>query len=158
MNRERIGRHFLGAFVLALALYLGTFFGIEHWRQAKGPWRVRFQSDNAGHPSVSVSHEGSGISGVRVVFSGEQIVATNLSVEVQFDAPRTNVPFGRVIFLDTTFLPGTVTFDFFGHEVQFIPRGLYVNRKERPWKSGQTVEVIEPEKILRAKPKERGRP
>ena len=46
------------------------------------------------------------------------------------------VPFGQVLFTDLTYLPGTVSFEVFGHEVELLPRTLIVDRQEVPWKSG----------------------
>lgn len=149
MIRERVGRHFVVAFLLAAVLYFGAFRAIEQRRQAKGPWHVTFATDAAGQPSVAVSQETMKITNVTLIFLGEQLGVTNTADVIRFDTPRTNVPFGKVLFLDTTFLPGTVAFDFFGHEIEFIPRGLFVNRKEVPWQSGLTIQLSEKEKILK---------
>jgi hypothetical protein len=46
------------------------------------------------------------------------------------------VPFGKCVFLDTTFLPGTVVLDLFGHEVQLLPRVLTIDHVEHAWHSG----------------------
>jgi hypothetical protein len=39
------------------------------------------------------------------------------------------------------FLPGTVTLDCFGHEVELLPRVLVLNRRQVPWKSHTTNEL-----------------
>ena len=44
--------------------------------------------------------------------------------------------------MDTTFLPGTLTFQFFGHEIELLPRVLVLDRQEHPWRSGEVVTVI----------------
>ena len=62
------------------------------------------------------------------------------------------VPFGEWFFADLTYLPGTVTYNFFAedanasskgrrHEIELLPRGLVLNRKEYPWKAGMQIEV-----------------
>ena len=56
------------------------------------------------------------------------------------------MPFGRVKFEDLTYLPGTVTFDFFGHEIELIPRTLYINRKPRPWQSNAIISLTPADK------------
>ena len=33
----------------------------------------------------------------------------------------------------------TVTFDFFGHEIELLPRTLYINRKAHPWISNEAI-------------------
>ena len=149
MTRERAGRHFALAFVLALVLYIAGFRFIEHLRQEKGPWRITFRTDAAGQPSVSVSQEKLHITNVNLVFLGEQLEQTNTSAVILFEAPTTSVPFGQVLFVDTISLPGTVALSLFGHEIEFIPRGLFVNRKETPWKSGMTIQLSGKDKMLK---------
>ena len=51
------------------------------------------------------------------------------------------VPFGQCIFMDTTFLPGTLTFRMFGHELELLPRTLVVDHQEQPWRSGTCIVV-----------------
>lgn len=141
MAREKIAAQVAVVFVIALALYGVTFYGIERARQAKGPWHVTFRSDAEGRPSVRMSQPALNISNVTVWFPEARIERTNFSKTVVFDMPITNVPFGRVLFLDTTFLPGTLTLDLFGHEIELLPRTLVVNRKEVPWKSKLELEL-----------------
>ncbi len=77
------------------------------------------------------------LSDVKIVFTGERV--TNPPATVAFDMPQKAVPFGRVKFEDFTYLPGTLTIDLFGHEIELLPRTLYVNRQAHPWKSGDTI-------------------
>jgi len=49
------------------------------------------------------------------------------------------VPFGKCVFMDTTFLPGTLAFEFFGHELELLPRALMVDHQEHPWVSGRPI-------------------
>ena len=48
------------------------------------------------------------------------------------------------IMADMTFLPGVITFNLFGHEVELLPRALIVNKKDIPWSSAANV-VLRPE-------------
>ena len=65
----------------------------------------------------------------------------NRQVRVAFEKVKTPVPFGKVIFEDLTFLPGVVTFDLFGHEIELLPRTLIVNKRGIPWQSGVTIDL-----------------
>ena len=140
-------KHLLIAFVLALVFYAASFSLIEHRRNRQGPWQVDFKTDLAGRPFVTVSHEMLRIANVRIRFLDEQITATNLDQTVAFSRPLTNVPYGQVLFIDTTFLPGTVALDFFGHEVQLMPRVLMVDGREIPWRSDIVIEAAPSEKV-----------
>ena len=76
------------------------------------------------------------------MFLGQKISQTNTAHAFVFNDPtKTNAPFGEIVFQDLTFLPGTVTFNFFGHEVELLPRVLIVDKQERDWKSSEVVFV-----------------
>lgn len=128
-------------FIAVLVFYFAAFYGCEYARHRKGPWEVQFLSDNGGRPSIVVCQPRRGISSVEILFQGEQIAMTNFSERVAFDRPLKPVPFGKVIYEDLTFLPGVVTFDLFGHEIELLPRVLIVNKKEVAWKSDTTIEL-----------------
>jgi len=49
------------------------------------------------------------------------------------------VPFGTCVFMDTTFLPGTVTLRLYGHEIELLPRVLVIDQQEHPWISDSTI-------------------
>ena len=55
--------------------------------------------------------------------------------------PDLKPAFGELRFQDATYLPGTVTLLAFNHELEFIARGLVVDRQERAWQPGLTVEL-----------------
>lgn len=126
-------------FFVVLGLYLAVFFGIEQTRHRKGPWDVDFQTNTEGAPMLIVSQPKLGLSDVRIVVHGEN--ASNAAGRVSFDQVKRSVPFGRVIYEDLTFLPGVVTFDLFGHEIEVLPRALVVNKKLVSWRSGMTVDL-----------------
>src|SRR5689334_4623635 len=104
-------RHVAIAFLLAVALYLASYYGLEHLRTRKGGWQFTFQTDAAGAPLLLVSQPRLSVSNVAMIFPKERIAQTNQIVPVIFDRPITNVPFGRVVYFDTTFLPGSVVLD-----------------------------------------------
>ncbi|MEW6156756.1 MAG: hypothetical protein AB1813_04950 [Verrucomicrobiota bacterium] len=156
MADRTIVKHLLVAFGLALLLYVISFSFIHHMRERHGPWQVTFLSDAQGQPSIRVDQPKLALREVTLSFVSERISTTNLNTTVFFAGPKTNVPFGEVIFFDTTFLPGTVTFDFFGHEIELLRRTLVVNKKEISWESGARIELTPKEKLpaaQRPKPK-----
>ncbi|MCB1127560.1 MAG: hypothetical protein KDM81_13790, partial [Verrucomicrobiae bacterium] len=102
---------------------------------------IRFASDTNGVPSITVGQSHLGIRGVQLTFSGTNLPSAGDPVVLRFDDPamESQLPFGRVLFLDSTFLPGTVTLGLFGNEIELLPRVLIVNKQEHPWKSGEKV-------------------
>jgi hypothetical protein len=151
MKSEKIGRHILLAFGLAAILYLVAYSSIEHLRTRKGGWQVTFRTDSTGVPSIELNQPKLAIAQVRFLFPEEHLAKTNLHEIVLFDRPKTNVPFGKVIYFDTTFLPGSIVLGLFGHEIQFLPRVLLLDRREVAWRSGATF-------VLNARGKPASRP
>lgn len=123
------------AFVASAALYALGFATLEHLRHRKGPWVVEFQTDPQGRPALLVRQPRVGIEAFTLHFSGTNLPIPNLRQRWVFDTPtrRSGLPFGRVVFLDTTFLPGTVTLELFGHQVELLPRVLILDKQEEPW-------------------------
>lgn len=138
MRRDNLLKHCRIGFALALVLYLVSYAWIEHLRARKGPWEVTFRTDSQGAPQLEVNQRRLQIRDVRFVFPDERLAETNLAMTVVFDTPITNAPFGKIVYLDTTFLPGAIVFGLFGHEVQLLPRVLLLDRREMPWQSGVT--------------------
>ncbi|EEF59441.1 hypothetical protein [Pedosphaera parvula] len=153
MKSASPAKHFILAFLIALVLYVVFYTTIEHRRTRNGPWRVTFSSDTTNAPIVIINEPKLNISNVRLVFPNMKAPATNATVV--FDPPRPvpfDLPIGQCIFLDTTFQPGTVVFNIFGHEIQLIPRVLTIDKKEYPWQSDATIPLTE-KGILQAMPK-----
>jgi hypothetical protein len=126
------------AFLIALAVYFVAYTFIEHRRNRKGPWQVTFTNGPAGAPGIVINQPTLQITDVEITFPGNSAAATNGSSTLIFSQPRQvpyEVPFGRCIFMDTTFLPGTLTFQFFGHEIELLPRVLIIDHQEHPWHS-----------------------
>ena len=143
--KDKLPRHLAIGFLLALFVYITFFACDQRIRQRKGAWEVSFQTNSAGFPGILVNQRALQITNVEIVFLGEAL--TNGGGFVAFSKPQQSVPFGKVKFEDLTYLPGSVAFDFFGHEVELLPRTLYVNKKEVPWKSGTTIELKPTEKL-----------
>jgi hypothetical protein len=137
MRSSGLTKPVLGGLLLALVIYIGGFGLDQHLRTRRGPWRVTFTQETNGAPAIIVNQPKLNIANLKIVFAGE--TATHAPVEVAFDVPWKPAPFGKVKFEDLTYLPGTVTLDLFGHEIELIPRILYINRKPRPWRSNETI-------------------
>lgn len=139
MNSGFSPKPLVALFFGVVVLYFGAFYGLEYARHRKGPWEVDFRTDPEGNPTLAITQPALGLRDVTIVLHGER--ATNAATRVAFDRPLRPVPFGAVIYEDLTFLPGVVTFDLFGHEVELLPRNLIANRKEIPWSSGVTLDL-----------------
>jgi hypothetical protein len=137
-------RHFLFAFIIALAGYIFFFYFIENHRSRNGPWRVAFASPGGdATPFLIINEPQLGISNVRVSFARQTAPKTN--AVIIFGQPREtpyDVPFGKCIFMDGITKPGTVTLNLLGHEIQMLPRVLTIDGKEHPWRSETTITVL----------------
>ncbi len=156
MRSSGIGKHIFGALLLAVAIYAGGFAFDQHLRTRRGPWQVEFTREPSGDPAIIVNQPKLNIANLKIVFAGE--TPTNSTTTVLFDVPQKPVPFGKVKFEDLTYLPGTITMEMFGHEIELIPRTLYINRKPRAWKSGETLTLSaadKPASLPEPKPKKK---
>ena len=142
MKRDNPAKHFILAFLIALVVYAVFYQGIEHRRTRKGPWQVAFTHGESGDPAIVIQQPALAISNVQIRFAGEPEAPTNAAVTLAFSQPREvpyDVPFGKCIFMDTTFLPGTLTFQLFGHEIELLPRVMIIDHDEYAWKSGKAI-------------------
>ena len=147
MKSDGLAKHLVLVFLMALVVYV-TFYSCDrHLRLRKGPWQVSFQVEPTGEPSISVSQAKLAIKDVKVIFSGESTEVKGLPVVVDVDVPRKTVPFGKIIFDDPNDLPGTVVFDLFGHEIELLPRALFVDRKEYAWSATTMLRSRADEKV-----------
>lgn len=141
MKSDSLLRHLVVPFAIAVLVYIVFYTVIEHRRTVKGPWRVTFTSDASHQAALLIDQPALGISNVGVAFK-DQILPTNFSGKVlTFEQPKPvpfDVPIGKCIFMDTTFLPGTLVLEAYGHEVQLLPRTLLIDRNEQGWHSGTT--------------------
>ncbi len=153
MKADNPAKHFLLAFLLALVVYAVSYCFIEYRRNFKGPWQIAFTNSTDGRPVILVDQPSLAIMNVRLRFASTndsssqaiinaRLAATNHPVPFDFSRPKPvpyPVPFGRCIFMDTTFLPGTLTFDLFGHEIELLPRVLIIDHEEHLWHSGEVI-------------------
>lgn len=139
MRSEGIFKHAAIAFAIAVVFYCGSFAWIQHQRSYKGPWQITFAADGRGRPFLAISQPFLHIS-EEIVFPAKTTTATNLPATVRFPEAVNQLPFGKMIFQDPTFLPGTVTMTQFGHEIELLPRVLIIDKKEIPWRNGDKIE------------------
>ena len=62
-------KHFILAFMLALAGYAVFYQDIEYWRARKGPWRVTFAHTSAHAPVITVDQPALAITNVQIIFA-----------------------------------------------------------------------------------------
>lgn len=131
---------FLIVGLATLVLYITVFSFVENRRRKNGPWELIFtQADNL--PALQINHTRLGLSNITIVFQ-DAIAPTNLPQTVTFHHGQVapiELPFGKCVFLDTLFLPGTVTCDLFGHQIQILPRTMTIDQAEHPWRSGEKI-------------------
>jgi hypothetical protein len=143
---------FLSVGLVTLIGYVTVFSWVESRRQKNGPWELTFtQVDTS--PALSINHAKQGITNITIVFAGAntpaqlpQTIRLRHGQVAPFD-----LPFGKCVFLDTLFLPGSVTCEIFGHEIQLLPRTMTINRVEHPWQPGEKILLTNrPSATLRA--------
>ena len=146
-SSDKLPRHLAFAFVLALVIYAAFFTCDQRLRNRRGPWQVTFSTNSSGFPAIMIDQSHLGITNVQVIFHGEWLSNSIAPAKILFNKPQQPIPFGSVKFEDLTYIPGSVAFDFFGHEVELLPRTLYLNKVEHPWKAG-AVFTLEPSQKL----------
>lgn len=143
VNKDNPAKHFILAFIIALVLYAISYSWIEHRRTRNGPWELTFTSTTDAFPEVIINQKKLRIANVHIVFG--KTAVTNASEwlrTMSFAVPRQvpyDLPFGKCIFMDTTFLPGTLTCSFFGHEIEFLPRVMIIDHQEHGWKPDEVI-------------------
>jgi hypothetical protein len=151
--KDHILKHAAIAFTIAIIGYVGLYSCDSHLRTRKGPWVVEFQATN-GEPLLVINQKALGIENVRIVLQGEKL--TNAAGAMEYATPqRAKASIGRVRFHDLTYLPGTVTLDVYGHEIEMLPRTLVLNTKEVSWQSGATYVLTPTNKIPGLKDRDR---
>lgn len=137
-------KRLFATFVATLFLYVTLYGACEMRRRQGGPWNLTFALSN-GVPELRIEHPKLlGPAPVTIRFPGETPTRTDLPITAVFSQPITNaMPFGPVIFVENTVLPGTVTLNCFGHVVEVVPRTLYLDLKEVAWVPGTNI-VVDP--------------
>ena len=142
MKSENPLRHFAIPLGIAVLVYVIFYAGIEHRRTRKGAWEVTFTNDASGVPTLIINQTNLNITNLQSTFPSMTNRAEGASLDLSKPQPVPyDIPFGKCVFMDTTFLPGTIVFDLFGHEIQLIPRVLTIDKKEIPWESGKIIAV-----------------
>jgi len=166
LNDEVSGaaRRVFGVFILTLFAYITLFGACQIQRRKAGAWALTFDQVSNGAPSLRIEHPRLLKNGpVTLFFPGEKPERTDLPITAVFTDPITNrMPFGPILFVDTSALPGTVTLNAFGHVVEMIPRTLFVDFNTVPWSPGTNLVVQPgtkppPERIKAADQQWRGR-
>ena len=144
MKRDRLSRHLLIGFLIALGLYVTFFWFIEGRRTAQTPWTVSFEVDATGHAKLGISQKSLGLGPVEIRIANDTTNAPLPRTEVVFQKPKPvprPAPVGRCLFEDLTFLPGTVALNVAGVDIQMLPRALTIGTNEFSWKQVRVIEV-----------------
>jgi hypothetical protein len=148
MQFDRLSRHLLVAFALAVILYVTGYWLIESRRILHTPWQVRFTAEPHTHSLLLTVAQQSlklGPTQIRIPFSATNTLPA--PAEFCFDQIRPvpfPVPGGQCVFQDATFMPGTVALEIAGVPVQLLPRILTVGTNEHSWVQTYPVEVPPP--------------
>ena len=156
MKSDNLLRHLAIPFGIALIVYVISYTWIEHRRTFKGPWQVTFTNDPSGAATLVINQPSLAITNLQITFPG---TTNRTNASLSFSRPQQvpwDLPYGQCVFMDTTFLPGTIVLDLFGHEIQLIPRVLTIDKKDIPWESGKTITVAGTNKVDFGRPPESG--
>jgi hypothetical protein len=125
-------------FIATLFLYVTIYGACQAMRVKGGPWNLTYALGEDQVPELRIEHpKRLGSLPVILRFPGETPERTDLPITAVFSSPITNnMPFGPVLFVDTTLLPGTVAVNCFGHVIELVPRTLFLNFQEVPWVAG----------------------
>lgn len=140
MKSHSLGKQILIVFLATLLGYATIFNWIEHRRRKNGPWQMTF-TEVAGVPAIVVNQPALRLTNITIIFSGAP-AQTNRPQTVAFEHGRPapfDLPFGKCVFADAIFLPGTATCEIFNHEIQLLPRTLTIDRVEHPWQPGEKI-------------------
>jgi hypothetical protein len=104
-----------------------------------------FTADAAGRPMLQIEQHRLGITNKQIVFNrAASTLPPPGPIAVAFVDPKPvpfEVPFGQCVFMDTTFLPGSVTLHLFGHTLEMLPRTLIIDKQDYPWRTNSLVMV-----------------
>ena len=140
MKSAPIWKQIVAVFLCALVGYLAVFYWIEHQRRKEGPWVTTFTAVD-GLPAIVVNHPKLQLTNITIAFV-DALAPTNLPQTVAFEHGRPapfDLPFGKCVFIDALYMPGTAVCEIFGHEIQLMPRVLTIDKVERPWRSGEKI-------------------
>jgi len=126
----------------AIVIYLIAWNGLEYMRSRHGPWAFEF-SRRSPDVLALVAHQSSlGIEGFEIIVEGvDGIEDFEGSETVVFDGVESSLPVGTIRYHDLMILPGVITIELYGNEIEFLPRTLYVNREEVAWTRDEPVRL-----------------
>jgi len=137
---NHIWKQIIVIFACSAVGYAVVFGWIEHLRRKNGPWQATFTADG-GFSAIVVNHPKLQLTNITILFV-DAPMPTNLPQTVAFEHGRPapfDLPFGKCVFIDALYLPGTAACEMFGHEIQLMPRVLTIDKVERPWRSGEKI-------------------
>lgn len=135
-------RFAVAAGVAAIAIYLIAWNGLEFMRARHGPWSFEFSRRSPDELALTVNQSSLGIEGFEIVVDGvDGIEEFEGSETVVFDGVASSLPVGSVRYHDLMILPGVITIELYGNEIEFLPRTLYVNREEVAWTQEKPVRL-----------------
>jgi hypothetical protein len=132
-------KHFVFAFLLALAIYAVFYILINQPRLSIRNVQISFPGETLAPTNAAITNRQ--LAAAKPGEAGQAISALGTLI---FSQPRQvpyDLPFGKCIFMDTTFLPGTVTFQLFGHEIELLPRVLMIDHEEHPWRPDEAISL-----------------
>ena len=135
---ERFGLQVALVFVVCLVGYALLYSCDSRLRAGKGPWSVRFDTTSNDIPRLVINQPALGVTNVTITFPGESVTLTNGPTNLLFTTPTIEPPFGKLRHHDLMYLPGVVTLLAFNHEIELIPRGLFIDRREVKWPSARS--------------------
>ncbi len=142
MKRGGISKAILLVGLVSVIGYFPLFHWIERQRTIKGPWTVDF-ADAGGKASLVINQPKLGITNITLVVPSIT-AGTNGGRRIEFSVASPvpyQIPYGRCVFQDTIFLPGTIVVEIGGHEIQLLPRVLTIDKQERAWRNGEQIEI-----------------
>ena len=140
---EGIIKQFALLLLFVLVGYALIFGCNRYLSVRKGPWELTFSSQSDGTPILIVDQPALGIVDATIRFEGESVVPGKPML-VLFDERNPTIPFGKVLYANYNRMPGLVTLELFGHEIELIHRALIMNFREYEWESG-AIYPLKPE-------------
>jgi hypothetical protein len=127
-TKENLPLQLIGVFAVCLVGYILLYSCDSRLRAGKGAWSVRFDTTTNDTPRIVINQAALGISNVTITFPGETVTLTNGPTDLVFTSPTLEPPFGELRHHDLMYLPGVITLLAFNHEIELIPRGLFIDR------------------------------
>jgi hypothetical protein len=121
-----------GLFLAVLIFYVAAWKGMNHLRTRNGPWVMEFSVTTNSTASVRITNHKLKVEGATLVFTNIPAMG-GMDSTATFTNVAVKPAFGKFFYQDLTFLPGILTFDFFGHLVEIRPSALVIDTNLIPW-------------------------